>query len=41
MKRERTEQDDLFCEEKMLIIDGKLACPFYVTFLQVMFWQIG
>lgn len=23
LKRERTEQDDLFCEEKMLIIDGK------------------
>ena len=25
MKRERTEQDDLFCEEKMLIIDGKFV----------------
>lgn len=23
LKRERTEQDDLFCEEKMLIIDGE------------------
>jgi hypothetical protein len=22
-KRERTESDDLFCEEKMLIIDGE------------------
>ena len=25
LKRERTEQDDLFCEEKMLIIDGKFV----------------
>lgn len=25
-KRERTESDDLFCEEKMLIIDGEYIC---------------
>jgi len=25
-KRERTESDDLFCEEKMLIIDGERTC---------------
>jgi len=24
-KRERTESDDLFCEEKMLIIDGECS----------------
>lgn len=28
-KRERTESDDLFCEEKMLIIDGEYISHCY------------
>lgn len=32
MRRERTEPDDLFCEEKMLIIDGK-SFSFILVFL--------